>query len=91
MKGINDAVKQYVQDDDSLPAYAWPGGYPVYYITKDNSILCPDCANNERPADIDESDNQWFIIAADVNYDDSRLYCDHCGKRVESAYADEDE
>lgn len=91
MTGISDAVKPYMRDDEKLPAYAWPGGYPIHYVTKDNGVLCPDCANNERPADLDENDDQWFIVAADVNYEDSELYCDHCNRRIEPAYADEDE
>jgi hypothetical protein len=28
----------------SLDAYAWPGGYPVYYLDKNNDVLCPKCA-----------------------------------------------
>ena len=28
-----------------LPSYAWPGGYQILYLTEDNGILCPDCAN----------------------------------------------
>lgn len=26
--------------DGTLPAYAWPGGYPILYMAKDNGILC---------------------------------------------------
>src|SRR5437899_2447381 len=33
------------QSDGTLPAYAWPGGYPIVYMAKDNGILCPKCAN----------------------------------------------
>jgi hypothetical protein len=32
---------------EPLPAYAWPGGYDLAYITSDNAILCADCANKE--------------------------------------------
>jgi hypothetical protein len=33
------------QSDGKLPAYAWPGGYPIVYMARDNGILCPRCAN----------------------------------------------
>ena len=28
-----------------LPAYAWPGGYPMVYTDEYNGTLCPDCAS----------------------------------------------
>jgi hypothetical protein len=28
----------------SLDAYAWPGGYPVFYLDRNNDVLCPKCA-----------------------------------------------
>lgn len=74
-------------ENGNLPAYAWPGGYPIFYLAKDNGVLCPECANAFKP----ERDNadQLEPIAADVNYEDSALYCEHCNKRIESAYAEE--
>ena len=30
------------------------------------------------------------IVAADINYEDSALYCDHCGDRIESAHAEDE-
>lgn len=61
--------------------YAWPGGYPIYYLSK-YTVQCVDCANK----DTDEDDP---IIEHDINWEDPSLYCDICGKRIESAYADE--
>jgi len=66
-------------DDGTLPAYAWPGGYPLFYLDKENNVLCPDCANR----DVDQSQE---VIAADVNWEDDALYCDDCSRRIESAY-----
>ena len=75
-----------------LVDYAWPGGYPVYYITDDGGTLCPDCARMAEAEGLtgDRDDPQWNIIAAEANYEDAHLYCDHCGERVESAYAEEE-
>lgn len=76
---------------DRYDHYAWPGGYPMYYLTADNGVLCPECANEN--ADLtqgDPSDRQWHIVANDVNYEDPHLHCDHCNKRIESAYAEDE-
>ncbi len=64
--------------------YAWPGGYPIYYATKDGGVLCAKCANANLSATL-TTDPQWRIVAMDVNYEDE-IYCDHCNEMVESAY-----
>jgi hypothetical protein len=66
-----------------LPAYAWPGGYPMYYVTDEGTILCAEHANAEG----DYTDE--LITAADVNWEDASLYCEH-GERIESAYAEDE-
>ena len=82
-----------------LPAHAWPGGYPLFYIVKDGGILCPDCANMaeregltavDDPDHISVEESQWHIIAQEANYEDPELFCDHCYARIESAYAEEE-
>ena len=80
-------------DDGKLITYAWPGGYPVYYITADGGTLCSGCA---RMAEDDKlspnsDDAQWHIVTAGVNYEDDLFYCDHCSERIESAYGEDDE
>lgn len=83
-----------------LPSYAWPGGYPLFYIFSDGGVICPDCVN----AEIDEIDaairdkrgnrphrsgyGGWAIDAVDANWEDPDMVCDNCGKRIESAYAE---
>lgn len=73
---------------EPLPAYCWPGGYPLYYFCADGGVLCPDCVN----AEIDmiavsrrNFDKQWDVRALQVNWEDVHMVCDHCGKRIESA------
>lgn len=81
-------------DDSKLITYAWPGGYPAYYVTEDGGVLCPECARMAEREDlslVDENggiDAQWHIVAADINWEDADLYCDHCYTRIESAYAE---
>lgn len=69
------------------PAFAWPGGYPVAYYTQDNGCLCPKCATENLELTLGE-DPQWKIVAAEINYEDPDLFCDHCNKRIPSAYAE---
>lgn len=70
----------------SWEAWAWPGGYPIFYVVKDHGVLCPHCANAELPRTLDPDDDQFFIVDSDINYEDPRLYCDHCGTQIECAY-----
>jgi hypothetical protein len=70
-----------------LPRYAWPGGYPMYYLAKDNGVLCPKCANAFNPER--DNDAQLEPVEYGVNYEDSQLYCENCNVRIESAYAEE--
>lgn len=74
-------------DDGTLISYAWPGGYPVYYLDKEDSVLCPACANKSEE---DNADFPAFLpVACDVNWEDESLYCDDCSCRIESAYGEE--
>lgn len=77
--------------DGTLASYSQLGMYPLYYITKDGGVLCPECARNAEAEGLtkDPDDPQWFIVAADVNYEDASLYCDNCDDRIPSAYAED--
>jgi len=80
-------LKQKLADvlvNGNLPAYAWPGGYPMFYLAKDNGVLCPKCANEFNPER--DNDSQLEPVAYDVNYEDASLFCEHCNTRIESAY-----
>lgn len=72
-------------EDGQLASYAWPGGYPLYYLSENGLVLCPGCANDEDKAEGDP------VIAADANWEDPDFYCEDCERRIESAYADPDE
>ena len=79
--------------DNTFPAYAWPGGYPMWYLTTDGGALCPTCANKERAlidAAAADNDAQWNVIAYDANWEDPQFYCDNCSQRIESAYAEDE-
>jgi len=75
------------QNENKIPSYAWPGGYPLYYITKDGGTLSPEAViENEELCSGD--DPQWQVIAVEANYENPDLYCDHSGVKIEAAYLD---
>ncbi len=72
-------MNDMMDNNGNLAAYAWPGGYPVFYSTNEG-VICPACANN----------NPEGIIGYGANWEDPDMLCTDCGTRIESAYADED-
>jgi hypothetical protein len=72
--------------------YAWPGGYPLYLVTSDGAALCCDCGRKEYKriayAIRHHLSDGWRVEAADVNWEDTNLYCDHCNTQIESAYGE---
>lgn len=92
MKALD--LTPYLLESGKVQSYAWPGGYPIYFVSADSGVLCPDCVNNERgliDAAAADEDKQWLIVATDINWEDGDLYCDHCNKRIESAYGDDED
>ena len=78
---------------ERLSAYAWPGGYPIYYLCADGGVLCPDCANGDNGSEANGTidpecpdDDQWRIVASDIHWEGDPIICDHCGADIESAY-----
>lgn len=84
-------VEEYKEAVKAGP-YAWPGGYPLFYVTQDGGALCWDCAHDEEAEIIaaitDDNDPQWRVCGYDINHEDASLHCDHCSERIESAYAE---
>jgi len=72
-----------------LPAYAWPGGYPIIYIMSDGEVLCPDCANGENgaePTADPEDHSDWRLDGHAIHWEGDPEFCCHCGAEIESAY-----
>jgi uncharacterized membrane protein len=73
--------------------YAWPGGYPCFFVTSDSAALSFKAAKQEQRLIIEairnKLDDGWRVIGFDVNWEDANLYCDHAGERIESAYAED--
>jgi hypothetical protein len=71
-------------------AYAW--GYPLYFVTSDGGTLSFEAVRSELRSVLDSIRNRhndgWRIVACDINYEDTDLYCDHTGEKIEPAYGD---
>lgn len=90
-------VKQALRDGP----YAWPGGYPLYFIAADGEALSFDAVRAQwrnvvgdmlAPLDWRGASSrfaQWRIVGCEVNLEDADLYCAHTGERIPSAYADD--
>ena len=74
--------------------YAWPGGYPLYFLAADGSALSFEAVRLEirqvmcamrHPG----TDRDWQIVAVDVNWEDSELFCAHTGQLIPCAYSDD--
>ena len=70
--------------------FAWPGGYPVFYITSDGAALCPSCVSEEIDQCCDPESGGRHVVGHAANWEDAHLHCDHCGERIESAYAEDE-
>lgn len=71
--------------------YAWPGGYPLYFIAADGEALSFDAVNANLELVLEATgnpgtDKHWEIIACEINWDDEDLYCAHTNKKIECAY-----
>jgi hypothetical protein len=72
--------------------YAWPGGYPLFFITSDGAALSFEAVNQEIESVQDSIDTKcqdgWQVVAVDVNWEDENLLCDHTGEKIQSAYGE---
>ena len=84
----NYTLQQFLKDLDE--PYAWPGGYPRYFITNDGEALSFAAARENQQLieqSISEGFNDgWQVIGCEINWEDSSLTCGHTGKPIESAY-----
>ena len=74
--------------------YAWPGGYPRYFITADGAALSfATVRANWRDVVAsyiyDSPRSGWHVVATDINWEDTDLTDDHTGERIPSAYSED--
>lgn len=88
------AVKQLKEALRNGP-YAWPGGYPLYFIAADGEALSFKAVQDNlkevmRATYSKHYGNDWRVIGVQVNWEDQHLYCGHTDERIQSAYGEED-
>lgn len=71
--------------------YAWPGGYPCFFITDDGGTLSFEAVKQEykqvlRAVKHEERGCGWRVVAMEANWEDNDLYCDHTNAKIECAY-----
>lgn len=84
-----DNLARVRMDDGSLPAYAWPGGYPIVYVMDDGEVLCPDCANGKNGSDASvgaDAGSGWRIKGYQIHWEGEPEHCAHCNAEIPSAY-----
>lgn len=88
MPEVEESIKNLKETGEEFPSFTFPGSYPMFYITKDNGVLCPKCCNDNREQclDFENNDGGFSVVMADVNYENRNLFCDHCSKKIEAAY-----
>lgn len=73
-------------------AFAWPGGYPLYFITSDGAALSFATVRKEfrRIAESirENCSDGWRVDGCAVNYEDRELFDDHTNEKIECAYGD---
>lgn len=64
-------------------------GAPIFFFTVKGEALCYDAVVENKETIIEaiknKDDRQWEVIGYDINWE-SRIYCDHTGDLIESAY-----
>lgn len=67
-----------------VPAYAWPGGYAIGYVTADGGLLCASCVNANAEVGVsEETPADWRIVGiATADTAEEPMVCDHGGEPI---------
>lgn len=79
---------QFVRD--LAEPYAWPGGYPRFFVCSDGAALSYKAAQQHRQtirrSIRTNSEDGWRVVACAINWEEPDLICDHTGEPIQSAY-----
>ena len=73
--------------------YAWPGGYPIYFVASDGEALSFDAVKENYREVLYAMKyfgdfSGWNVVACEINWEDEDLTCSHSGDKIESAYGE---
>lgn len=78
---------------DMRAPYAWPGGYPRYFICDDGEPLSFAAARENKRLILesirDNARDGWRVIACDINWENQDMVCAHTNEPIEAAYGDD--
>jgi len=94
-------MKTLDNERTKLDSFAWPGGYPIFYLARDGwrdgdtNIL--DFNPHDRTVFVccykcAQNVTEWpdfIIVGQQINYEDEDLYCEACDEKIESAYGED--
>jgi hypothetical protein len=70
--------------------YAWPGGYPMYFVADDGEALSFAAVKEHYRLVLASTKYRlkdgWGVIAVAINWEDQDLMCSHTGELIPSAY-----
>jgi hypothetical protein len=85
MSVMDRGLKALLDSDDQgtpgeLPAFAWPGGYPMFYTTAEADALCAKCATAELlSGESSDPPVAYGAYGATEDYPEGDEHCDNCG------------
>jgi hypothetical protein len=74
--------------------YAWPGGYPLFFISTEGDALSFEAVRkNWREVcrshlNMQGGESNWHLISCEANWEDPNLICAETNERIPSAYAE---
>jgi hypothetical protein len=82
-KTMTPELKVLPDSDDQgkpgeLPAYVWPGGYAMFYLTAENDMLCAKCATDALADGLDDPPVACGAFGATDDYPDDDECCANC-------------
>ena|SRR5258706_11927813 len=74
--------------------FAWPGGWPMFFLTCNGEPISFDAVYAERRQVFlahlrGDHRDQFALCGYEVNWEDAELRCAHTNKRIESAYRED--
>lgn len=71
--------------------FAWPGGYPLYFISEDGAALAFETIRENWHHVVwdylNDCNTGWRLAGVTINYEDPEMLCDHSAKPIDPAYA----
>jgi hypothetical protein len=89
-----NTVSEFDQALEQGP-FAWPGGYPCFFLCTDGEALSFDAAKENaelirEALESNDRNSSWHVAGFDINWEDTDLYCAHTNEKIQSAYGEDE-